>query len=617
MAKKSLRIFTSLFVTLALTIPLGACGSRTEETKPLVTQEITTMPEEQTENSQASDTSANTQETIDTYVILNNENTTIKGGGASFSSGVLTISESGTYSIKGTLSDGNIFINSPDEAKKVKLYLDGVNIHCTKTAPIYVENSPKETEIILAENSQNNLSDNADRELKDESGYATAVIYSKDDLQIEGSGILNISANFNKGIFCKNDLQIKGGTLNITSTDDAIRAKDSIEISCGTINANSGGDAIRTNADESEKGDIIISGGTINLTSELDAVQSTKDLQISGGNITATVGGGSSETAVNQENKGFGFFPASAESSVSEASSSQKAFKAAGDIVVSGGSFKSDSVDDAFHCGGDMEISGGTFSVKTNDDAFHSDNNLEISAGNIIVNRCNEGIEGTEIKISGGNISVRSSDDAINAASQSESETQNEAQTAQDKKAMGPGNKPGGRGGPGGADEYDSSCIIEISGGKINLNADGDGIDSNGDIKMTGGNLTVFGSQDGGNSAVDYAGKFELSGGTLLAVGDSRMAQGITESSVSYLQFDCNINANTTVTIADKNNEQIVSFVSSKNFTNVLYASDKIQSGETYSFLKNTTHTGTASGGVYSDGSFSGGTSIGSFKAVG
>ncbi|MGN1418006.1 MAG: carbohydrate-binding domain-containing protein [Acutalibacteraceae bacterium] len=614
MAKKSIRIFTSLFVTLALTIPLYACGNQTEETKPIVSQESTTVTEEATG---LSGTSAAVQETIDTYVILNNENTTIKGNGATFASNVLTITESGTYSIKGTLSDGHIFVNSSDESKKVKLYLDGVNIHCTATAPIYIENSPKETEIILAENSENILSDNADRELKDESGYATAAIYSKDDLQIEGNGTLNINANFNKGIFCKNDLQMKGGTLNITSTDDAIRAKDSIEISGGTITANCGGDAIRTNADESEKGDIIISGGTMNLTCELDAVQATRNLQISGGNITANVAGGSSETAVQKPSKGFGLFSSNSESSVSEASSSQKAFKAAGDLLISNGSFKTDSVDDAFHCGGDMEITGGTFSVKTNDDAFHSDNILKISAGNIIVNRCNEGLEGSKIKISGGNISIKSSDDAINAASQSESETQSEAQTTQDKTAMRPGGKPGGRGGPGGADEYDSDCLIEITGGNININADGDGIDSNGDIKMTGGNLTVFGSQDGGNGAVDYAGSFELKGGTLLAVGDSRMAQGITNSSVAYLQFDCNISANTTVTITDKNNAQIISFVSSKNFTNVLYASDKLQSGETYNFLKNTSHTGTASGGVYSDGSFSGGISVGSFKAVG
>lgn len=622
MKQSKIKSLISISLSVLIAFAFYGCTGKLTENESLVfdSKNQTTQVTTQTQNTENEGSTSDTVK-IDTYIILNNEDTTIKGDGAAFNNSTLTITKSGTYSLKGTLSDGSVYVNC--NSGKVKLYLDSVTIHSTKTAPIFIENSPGEAQIILADGSENKLSDNADRTVDESTDYATATIYSKDDLQIKGNGSLEINAEFNKGVFSKNDIKICGGNLSITSADDAIRGKDSLTVLSGNLNINSGADGLRTNG-EAEKGDITISGGNITISSTLDGIQATGSVLVSGGNISVTTAGGSTEITASTPQGGFGFkdhgtrpqamHPESSNSETIDNTPSTKGIKADKDIEISGGSFAINSFDDAIHADDDLEISGGTFEIKTNDDGIHCENELEIKGGSIVINQSYEGIEGTEIEISGGSISVNATDDGLNAASAS-NQTENPAhgntaqpalpeqsQGSQQPKPPQRSDKTGFGGGiPG---DYDSKCKIEISGGTVRVNSQGDGIDSNGDIYMTGGTVIVFGPESNGNGALDYSGSFDMRGGRVLAVGSSAMAQGIS-SGFGSISTNGNFSANTVYTIVNSDEKEIISFVSPKAFANIVYSDNSLISGSTCKILSGGSHSGEAANGVYQNGSIS------------
>jgi len=574
--------------------------------------------------------------------VLADSNTNVKGNGAFFEGGTLTITEPGTYSLTGTLSDGKIYINTDTEDKKVKLYLNGVGISCSTDAPIFIENSPDEMVIILAEGSVNNFSDTAREVPTDENAdYATAVIYAKDDLQLEGGGTLNITANFNKGIFSKNDIDIRGGIINITSVDDGIRGKESVEISDGTLNIICGGDGIRTNETAEEgKGNIDIQGGNITIISDLDCIQSVVDISISGGSLNLTSGGGSTGASLNQGNdfgmggnpmdgnpmsgnpmggnpmggnppagdkpmgggqrpddmggRGPGGFDrygdrmpddSSANESTSEDTPSTKGIKADGKITVSGGTFSVSSLDDAIHAL-NLDISGGTFSLKSDDDGIHADETVNIQGADIDVEYSYEGIEGTVININSGNISILSSDDGFNAAGDTD--------TGRNPMAA------------------DYSCIINVSDGYILINSGGDGVDSNGNVNQTGGTIIVFGPENGANGALDYGGTYTISSGTLLATGSAGMAQSVTGDGIGVLAFTYSCRADTLNAITDKNGNSLIGFLSPKSFGTVVFASNSLKYGESYDVYSGGSYSTESSNGVYLEGEYTAGTLMGS-----
>lgn len=633
-----LHCFLTLLVVILLLAMLNACTKQEEEeTTLLSTTNFQTTQNQTTSKDIQSETDTNYQ--IDTYIYLRDSNTTIDGDGVTFENNVLTITKGGTYQISGTLSDGQIYINSTDTQNKVKLYLDSVNVYCSTSAPLFVESSPRETVLILAQNSENVFSDNANcTTAQDAPNYATAAIYSKDDLQIEGSGILTVKGNFDKGIFTKDDLQLRGGTINITSVADGLKGKDSLEISDGIINITCDGDAIST-SNEQDDGDILITGGTMNLNCKLDAIAAVGSLEITAGTINAVTAGGSSEDMSDLADKlpmGFAHSGRPGENSSEQVSSapSTKAIKADKDITIKGGTFLLDCVDDAIHSNEDLSIEGGVFTIKTNDDAIHCEYELEISGGTFNIERCYEGIEGEQIEISGGEINIVATDDGINAASASEQSenpafNRNEAppqpngvQTKNTAEKPGKNENPRDKGGfknkggfGGGMDDYDSDCIIKITGGTICINAEGDGIDSNGDVEISNATVIVYGPQNGGNGALDYAGTLKVTSGLLLAVGSAEMAQGVSDGSIASLGFRCSVNANTVMTIRDSSSNEIISFVAPKKYSSVVLACSSLKDGETYGVYTGGESSQQAQNGVYSKNSIKGGTLLTTQKA--
>ena len=444
----------ALCCLLLAVLPLCGCAFNKTQSEPAevlsttapLSSEVTTTNAEQ---QQEEDENKNLK--IDTYIILNDDATAIKGSGAAFENSKLTISAPGVYSVKGKLTDGQIYVNTTDDSAKVKLYFEGVDIYCSESAPVYVESAPRETQIILAQGSENKLSDNADRtmtaEQADDKDFATAVIYSKDDLQLEGAGTLNIEANFNKGIFSRDDLQIRGGTLTITAADDGIRGKDSVEISGGTLNITSGGDGIRTSNEE--KGDINISGGDITVVSTLDSLQAVGSVAISGGTLRLQSGGGYKESLASQGNGegtfggfSFGERRPGEETTDNTTGVSAKGIKADGSIAVSGGTFRLDCLDDALHADENVALSGGLFRISTNDDGVHAGKTLAVAGGELLIEASYEGLEANEIDLSGGTLDITAQDDGMNAASP---DSQNDMTFFRgDPGAQASGEQPGG-----------------------------------------------------------------------------------------------------------------------------------------------------------------------------
>lgn len=148
------------------------------------------------------------------------------------------------------------------------------------------------------------------------------------------------------------------------------------------------------------------------------------------------------------------------------------------DEMIADGTITIEADSDGIDAEETLQIDGGSMTIAAGDDGVHSDRDLIITDGTIDVTKSYEGLEGMTVTIEDGDISVVSSDDGLNAAGD-----------PADGNMPSGGPQDGGFG--GGMDEAHDYNFIVINGGTINVNADGDGIDSNGDLIVTGGTYTL------------------------------------------------------------------------------------------------------------------------------
>lgn len=242
-----------------------------------------------------SDTDTDVSDAVE--ITLNGSSVSCSSSSVAINGSEITISSGGSYVINGTLDDGRIIVDADDA--KVHLILNGVSIHSETSAAIYVKSADKTT-ITLADGTDNTLSDSSNYTYDDtDKEEPDAVLFSKDDLSINGEGSLTIEASFNNGITCKNDLKIISGTINVTAKNNAIKGKDSLSITGGTITASAEGKGLLSNNDEEEdKGYIHITGGTITLTCTDDAIHSNNAIYIEGGDMTLS----SSDDGIHADN---------------------------------------------------------------------------------------------------------------------------------------------------------------------------------------------------------------------------------------------------------------------------------------------------------------------------
>ena len=375
-----------------------------------------------------------------TYITLGNEDVRITRGG--------------TYILEGTLN-GSIIIEV-SKSEDVQLVLNNVTINSGDFAGIYIIEGDEIT-ITLADGTTNTISDSGEYVQIDDNAV-DALIYSKADLIINGSGTLNLGSSVNHGIVSKDDLVITGGTFNIDVAGQGLRGKDCVKISDGNFTIKSGKDSIKSdNEDDEYRGYVYISGGNFDIDSSADGIYGYNLVNIEGGSFDITT-------------------------VKSTGASSFKAIKSGSSITISSGDFTIDCADDGIHSDIDVLISGGTFNVTATDDAIHGDATVTIENGEFTLN-AREGIEGTYIKIDDGTISMSASDDGINAGQKVATYTP----------------------------------TVEINGGSLTIvmgQGDTDGIDSNGYIYINGSTIDIT-----GQSAFDYDLGAEHNGGTIIVNG--------------------------------------------------------------------------------------------------
>ena len=509
------------------------------------------------------------EESTAVQVTLSDSGIQVSGDGAEADGTTLTIKEEGTYVISGSLSSGQIVIEADDSAK-LHLVLSGVSVRCENSAALLIRGADKAF-ITLAEGSENTLESGSEAP-SGEDENVDGVIFSRSDLTLNGSGSLTINAGYKHGIVSKDDLVITGGVYNITAVGGGLYGKDCVKILDGTFNLNVEMDGIQSdNEEDADRGFVYIAGGTYDITAGHDGIQAETLLKVADGTINITTGTGSG-AAVNGSSDTDSTSNGSTNVTDSSSSESIKGLKSESLLEITGGTIVINSEDDSVHSNGSITITAGDLTISSDDDAVHADENLQIDGGSIQILQSYEGLEGKSVVINDGTISLVSADDGINANGGADSS---------------------GFGGFGRGFETDSfgnsetDIYIAINGGEITIDASGDGLDSNGNLYITGGVTYISGPSDSGNGALDYGEGCtgEISGGVLLAVGASGMAENMSSSSTqcTFMQnLDETASGGDTITITDASDNVLASYTPVRSYQNIIFSCPKLQVGETY-----------------------------------
>jgi hypothetical protein len=379
---------------------------------------------------------------------------------------------------------------------------------------------------------------------------------------------LIIDANYNDGIASKDGLIIASGTIEINAVDDGIRGKDYLIVESGTIDITAGGDGFKSDNDEDDaKGYISIDSGTINITSGNDAMQATTDLLITDGTFNLKSGGGSSSSVSSSE--------------------SAKGLKADVNIIIETGNFTINSADDAIHSGYLISLNDGTYNIASGDDGIHTDNTVNLNGGTINITKSYEGVEGPYINVNGSTVYVTASDDGFNASK--------------------------GNGG-----ESNDGSLLDITSGYLVVNATADGLDSNGNIAISGGTVLVHGPNSSMEVGVDVNGTFTISGGFIAITGPNSNATETPSSSSSQYSVLAYLgstkSSGTLFNIQDSEGNSLITFQPARSYYTVLFSSSGFTKGSTYYIYTGGSYSGgTESDGLYTGGSYSGGTQYTSF----
>ena len=636
--KKLLALFCA--TALSMTAVAGCTGAKSS-TGNVVSSETETNAEETSAQSEAGsfssadmfterDLAGTYEESGAVYVTLSGDGITGETDGVAIKGQTVTITAEGTYIFSGTLSEGQIVVDA-DNAK-VQIVFDNVDITCASSAAVYVKSAEK-VFVTLAEGSQNTLR-NTDEYVAIDDNNIDAVIFAKSDLTLNGTGSLTIVSAEGHGIVSKDDLKITGGTYDITAAGHSLSGKDSVRIADGTFILTAEKDGIHAeNADDEEKGYIYIVDGDFTITSDGDGMDASNIVQIEDGTFDITAGGGAANSLKTHESDmpGGGMsqnierpdgesmpqmgekpdeesmsqmgekpdeesMPQMGEkpdgenmpqdTTTDESGTSTKGIKAGGGMYLNGGTYQIDSADDSIHSNANITIADGTYTLATGDDGVHADDALTVNGGTITVTESYEGLEGLTVTINDGTIDITASDDGINTAGGTD---QSGFGTFGDHfKGMDSADDET-------EETTDNEMWMELNGGYIHILAGGDGVDSNGDLTINGGEIYIDGPSDNGNSAIDYGDRSSayVNGGTLVAIGSSGMADVMSDSSkqkVLMVKLGEQMEAGNVV-LTDSEGNVIVSYTALKTYDCVIISTAEVESGATYTLATSGTTT--------------------------
>ena len=583
-------ISTALAAVLVLSMFGGCANSNTEMGSTNISSDDASISQSTAETAETDSVQAGSDmfterdyrteydESGSVQIQLNGDSATASSDSVQISGTAITITEEATYIISGTLDDGMIIVNAPDTAK-LQLVLNGVNMNSETSAALYILEADK-VFVTLAESTENTLS-NAGTFTAIDDNNIDSVIFSKQDLTLNGLGSLTITSPAGHGIVSKDDLVITGGTYSITSASHGLDANDSIRITGETsITIDAGKDGVHAENDEDPSlGFVYISNGTMNIEAEGDGMSAGAYMQIENGTFQITAGGGS-ENGTKESSDFWGGFrggmgpgqPMEQADTTSDSSTSMKGIKSTGDLSITGGTFTINSADDSVHSNTSLTVSGGVFEIASGDDAFHADETLTVTAGVINIAESYEGLEALHVDIQGGEITLVATDDGLNAAGGTDSS-----------------GTTGGRDGMFGGGRMDggmssaSNGSIVISGGTLYINASGDDIDANGSLEISDGYITIVGPNQGDTATLDYDTSAVITGGTFIGSGASGMAQTFSSSEQGVISINMGSQAaGTTITITDTEGSTLATFSPELPFSIIIFSSPSVVSGETY-----------------------------------
>ena len=526
--------------------------------------------------------------------------------GVTVEDGTLTITKAGTYKLSGEYQ-GQIKVETAD-SDAVRLVLDNANITNSSGAALNVVNAD---EVILysASGTTNTISDGADYTATGEDD-PDAVVYSKADLTIAGEGTLKVNGNHEDGIHTSDGLVIASGTLEVNAANTGIKGKDYVDILGGTINVTAQQDGVKSTNDTDEgQGWTRLSNGTVTVNAGDDGFKASRVVEISGGSLT-----------VEQSDEGI----------------------EAQYINVSGGNVNVTSADDGMNASLKTSDSESTdSSANTSDTANQQQNNQQQGSlpGGQQSGTSNQQQQGMgQPPAMSGTSQDGKSQNGTTGTGQQQNNTQNQGNhqnmgqppampggNAQDGKSQngttgtgqqGMGQPPqGGMPGGGGGGTFEViDAAINVSGGHVTVNAEGDGIDSNGVTTLSGGTLIVNGPSQGGNAALDTNGDLLLNGATVLSGSTADMFEAPSTNSTSgYLKLtnSSGFEQGSTVQVADSSGKVVANYkVTKSNVQLVLVSSSSIVKGQSY-----TAYTTTSAVDSNAASLASGATELGSFTA--
>lgn len=482
------------------------------------------------------------------------ENVTVDGT-------VLTIEAPGSYTIEGTLAEGQIVVSeSIGKKDEVEITLDNVTVTNTSTAPFNGANG--KITIVMTDNSVNTFTYNSTKKY---SGYTTTdapkgAFYSKRDLTVSGAGTLSVTDNYKNALVSGGDLEIKkDASLNVTAVNNAIKGDNGVQFTkkTGTVTVYSTeGDCIKTDAVDSDtglmeqdKGYVEIKGGTFNLTALAgDGIQAENYIDISSGVLNIISGAeGLKANEVNiplsvddvaltddNGNQIFGNGKINISGGAVTIVSGEDGVKATEEITISGGdiTITAEGADgfDGIQVGeteetvndsvtqktvivpGTLTITGGNINIiNVSDDAVTSNHNIVITDGTISGKSSGDFLKAyNSIDISGGTFNIESVGDAIQSGN-ALTDTETNGTITSTNYTLGNVNISGGdftiktNGGYTAAlsDNADSCkgikgvTEVNLSGGTFNINSADDALHSNYNLTVTGGNYTIYAGDDG------------------------------------------------------------------------------------------------------------------------
>ena len=439
-----------------------------------------------------------------TVITLTGDDATVKGQGAYVLDGSVYITTAGYYTVSGELTDGSIYVDAYDSSK-VWIQLDGVDINCSDSAAIYVKQAQK-VFLTLADGSTNTLTSGAnysDEALED---GASGAIYTHDDLTINGTGSLDITAEYKHGIESNDSLVITGGTITVTAPEDGFHVNDEVNITEADITIHASDDGIHSDTS------FLMASGSLYIDECYEGIEALTidildgDIEIYCTDDGMNANGGSSDLGFGGERQFDGEMPTPPDGE-----------------------------------------------IPTPPDG-------EMPSG--------EAPDMTDMPISSNDSGIEASQDTDKAQKQSEDDTFAE----------------------------DSESWIHISGGSIYIKndtaRDADGLDSNGDIIITGGKIWISLPGDGSNCAIDYGsesgGVCEINGGYVIACGSSSMAEGAssssTQNSILYMPGS-NVSAGTTLALKDEDGNTLLEWEAPNSFSAVTLSHPELKTGSTYTIV--------------------------------